>query len=986
MAVNYPMQSVAWRKALESCADSQRARHYYELLSAAGAAAVLKRFSTEQARVLAALLAGSQALSESLVQHADWLALVQDLGQLRNPRHKESLERDAARWLNPALEAKEYAPTFSKLREFKQREMLRIAIRDLARIERVPVITREISDLADVCLSAVYQICWRQLSGRFGEPFHQDANGHWRPTAFAIMGLGKLGGRELNYSSDVDIAMVYSDEGFAFKEPPGKGTTAGKGLSNHTFFSRLAEAFIAEVARLTTEGSLFRVDLRLRPEGKAGPLVRSLNSYENFYAQWGQTWERMMLIKARLVAGDVALGSEFLDMVQTFRYPRSLSVRVLNEIAAIKDRIETEVVRSGEIDRNVKLGRGGIREIEFVAQSLQVLHGGRNPFLQDPQTLPALEKLARYQFISREEAAALHQAYCFLRDIEHRLQMENNLQTHTIPTERKARQRLAALMDCASVAEFEDRHLHHTTQVRQTYDNLLKSDEPAPRQELPDLDEEPNEWLRLLDEHSFRDPEKARQLMREFASGPGYVHVSARTTELAVQLLPILLELCPTEKRRAGKDTYDKPVLSDPDRVLARLDSFVSAYGARATLYELWTNNPSLFGLLLMLFDRSEFLAEIAIRTPDLVDELELSGRLRRGKTAHETLADLRHGFGDTDQHLWLRRYYQAELMRIGLRDILGLADFEQNLVELSALADACLSYALEVVLRKHKIQNPPLAIVGLGKLGGAELNYGSDLDIMFIADPKVKNLPGLQRLAVDLMELLSSQTEMGAAFQTDARLRPDGEKGLLVNTLPAYEEYYRRRAQLWEIQAISRTRLIAGNDAIGQRFQELAGRLTNFQQPSKPLEAWTPRWKQEIARMRQRIEKERTPAGKQQLAIKTGAGGLIDAEFLAQILCLENGWQQANTLGALLLARDNGALSSSQADLLIPNYRKLRRVEGILRRWSYAGETALPDDPAPLYRVAVRCGFTSADSFMQAIAQYRSAIREVYTQVMQSA
>ena len=221
--------------------------------------------------------------------------------------------------------------------------------------------------------------------------------------------------------------------------------------------------------------------------------------------------------------------------------------------------------------------------------------------------------------------------------------------------------------------------------------------------------------------------------------------------------------------------------------MVARLDSFVSAYGARATLYELWNNNPALFKLLLMLFDRSEFLAEIAIRTPDLVDELELSGRLRRSKTAEETLTDLRHGFEDADQRLWLRRYHQAELMRIGLRDILGWADFEQNLVELSALADACLSYALEVILRKHRLKAPPFAIIGLGKLGGAELNYGSDLDIMFVAESKVKNLPDLQaRWPSESMEMLSSPTEMGVAFQTDARLRPDGEKGLLVNTLSA--------------------------------------------------------------------------------------------------------------------------------------------------------------------------------------------------------
>jgi glutamate-ammonia-ligase adenylyltransferase len=218
-------------------------------------------------------------------------------------------------------------------------------------------------------------------------------------------------------------------------------------------------------------------------------------------------------------------------------------------------------------------------------------------------------------------------------------------------------------------------------------------------------------------------------------------------------------------------------------------------------------------------------------------------------------------------------------------------------------------------------------------------------------------------------MELLSAPTELGTAFPTDARLRPDGEKGLLVNTLIAHEDYYRHRAQLWEIQAISRTRAVAGNLSLGARFLELTKRLTDFRQPSERLAAYRPNWKQEIARMRQRIEKERTPAGKQPLAIKTGSGGLIDAEFIAQVLCLANGWQEPNTLRALLLARERRALPSSSADLLIDNYRNLRRVEGILRRWSYAGETVLP--------------VTSADHFLAAVGEYRGAIRKVYSEVM---
>lgn len=977
------MQNLVWQKALGSSAAPDRARRYFEQLKSTAAGPALKKPSAEQARILAALFGGSQALSELLIVHPEWLAQSLKAEFLQKPRQKQGLRREVDLWLKPSLEAREYPGAFTKLREFKQHEMLRIAARDLARLGNTTEITLEISNVADVCLDAVYRLCRQQLTERFGRPHHQDAEGQWQATPFCVFGLGKVGGQELNYSSDVDLLFVYGDEGFLFKDTQRKSLGAGKGLSNHQFFLRLVEAFIAEVTRLTPEGSLFRIDLRLRPEGNAGPLARSLGSYENYYAQWGQTWERMMLIKARVVAGDEDLASEFLETIQPFRYPRSLGERVVREIAAMKQRIETEVVKAGEIDRNVKLGRGGIREIEFVAQTLQLLHAGRIPFLQDPQTLPTLQKLVRYKLLRADEASALSQAYFFLRDVEHRLQMENNLQTHTIPTERKARLRLGALMGFASLNEFEAALQQHTGNVRQTYDTLLGAGAPDSRQTLPDLGSAASEWRKLLGEHRFRDADRAYQLLQEFVRGPGYVHVSSRTSELATQLVPQILALCPKAGVNSQAVDPQSAPLSDPDRVLARLDSFISAYGSRAMLYETWTSNPSLFQLLLLLFDRSEFLAEVAIRTPDLVDELVLSGRLRRQKTAAEILRDLRHGLEDADQRLWLRRYHQAELMRIGLRDILGLADFEQNLIEISALADACLQYALEVVLRKNKVKNPPFAIIGLGKLGGAELNYGSDLDIMFVADSKPKDLASLQKLAVEIMEILSSQTELGVVFLTDARLRPDGEKGLLVNTLSAHEEYYRQRAQLWEIQGLSRTRAIAGHANVGQRFQQLAARLTNFKVPAPAVAAWRSDWKDEIHKMRMRIENERTPAGKQLLAIKTGRGGLVDAEFIAQTLCLANGWHEANTLRALRLAQENQVLDARDAASLIDNYRNLRRVEGILRRWSYAGETVLPDDPAPLYRVSIRCGFPNADEFMKAVTAYRDAIRAVYSQVM---
>ena len=987
------MKKPDWQKLAAASADPARVRHFLDLLVTAGVR--LKPLPTESLRALTAVLAGSPALGNVLVANPDWLSVF-DLESLKFPRRAQGLQREADGILKPKLEAGDYAGALAGLRRFKRREMLRIAARDLGRFSEVVEITREISDVADVCLDAVWQVCRRQFAGRSGEPWHQDAAGRWQRTEFCVLGMGKLGGQELNYSSDVDVLFLYADEGEVFKEPPGAKKPPRAAMSNHQFFNKLAEAFIAEVARVTPDGMLFRIDLRLRPEGDAGPLCRSLGSCENYYAQWGQTWERMMLIKARGVAGDAGLAAEFLEMIQSFRYPPSINAAVLGEVAALKDRIEKEIVGADELERNVKLGRGGIREIEFIAQSLQILQAGRQPFLQTAQTLPCLAKLAQYKLLTNEEALELDAAYRFLRDVEHRLQMEENQQTHTIPADRPAQLRLARQMNFKSLGAFESVRQQHTGNVRRVYDRLLKPELPKVADGLPaQFAGAEEEWKTLLAAHSFRDPETAFRLLQEFAEGPGYVLVSAHTTELARQLIPKFLAMCPNPNTR--RPTPDV-VLSDPDRVLTRLDSFVSAYGTRAPLLELWSNNPAMFELMLLLFDRSEFLAEVAIRTPDLIDDLIVGGRLRQRKTAPEILKDLRHGLADADQFLWLRRYHEAEQMRLGLRDILGLADFEQNLAELSALADACLQYALEVVMRKNKIQTPPFVIIGLGKLGGCEIDYGSDLDIVFVTDAPAKALPKLQQLAVTVMELLSRRTEQGMVFHTDARLRPDGEKGLRVNTLTACENYYRQRAQLWEIQALVRSRPVAGNFKLGEQFQKLAAKLTDFKTIASVgagvtrsaananaaktpyVVSYTPDWKQEIHRMRLRIEKERTPTGQDDLAIKTGKGGLMDAEFIAQALCLENGWPEANTLRALERACEAGTLPDAKK--LLDAYRRLRHVEGILRRWSYEGETVLPDDPAPYYRVSVRCGFATPEEFRTALAKWREAIREVYEEI----
>lgn len=979
-----PFDIKPWQAALKACADPESAAQRLQRLADGAAAERLAAFPAEARPILAAVLAGSRALSALLTQHPEWITLLGDLEGLRHPRRKPGLLREVATLIEPALRGGDFPPGIQGLHDLRLRELLRIAARDLGRLGALPEIVLEISNVADVFLEGILRLVWRQLTERFGSPWHRDADQAWQPTAFTVLGLGKLGGQELNYSSDVDLLFVYAEEGGTFRTAPAKKGDPKPVLTNHQFFKRLGEALIKEASERGVPAGALRIDMRLRPEGDSGPLARSLDSYENFYAEWGQTWERMMLLKARWVAGDESLAGEFLEVIQPFRFPRSISEGLFREMAEMKARIEREVVRAGEIERNVKLGRGGIREIEFIAQTLQVLHGGKNPFLQISQTLAALPKLAGYQHLEDSDAAALAESYVFLRDVEHRLQMDEHRQTHTLPEDPATLERLARQMGCRNAAAFRKVLRDHTTRVRAHYERVIgTAEEPrAAGREAPwsgDFDESASGWwIERLRSRGFRDPEKGVRLLREFVQGPGYVHVSRRTSTLGRELIPRLLELCPSPEDPPNRVRRGF-VLSDPDRVLARLDTYVQAYGTRASLYELWTARPNVFEHMLKLFDRSEFLAEMAIRAPDVVDELESGGHLGRQKDAAQTLADLRHGWKDEDQRLWLRRYFQTEFMRLGLRDILGHVTPEAANVELSALAEACVQYAVEVIARRHRLKEAPFAVIGLGKLGGAELVYGSDLDVVFVAPDRAKNVARLQKLAGEVIDLLSARTETGSVFVIDARLRPDGEKGLLVNVLRSYEDYYRQRAMLWEIQALTRARAVAGDRETGAAFEALARRLTNFLEPSLPLAAHTPDWKSQIGRMRIRIEKERTPAGQDALAFKTGIGGLTDVDFLAQALAMAGGWFEANTLRSLEEARRRGHLSDEGATRLIANFRQLRRMESILRRWSFEGEAVLPADPAAQYRVAIRCGYPSAETFLADLRRWRAEVRAVY-------
>src|SRR5437762_3405804 len=460
---------------------------------------------------------------------------------------------------------------FSALRFWKGREMTRIAVRELANVASLEETTGELSQVAEICIRNVFEHWNTELRQQVGSP----------KAEFAILALGKLGGGELNHSSDVDLLFLYSEEG--------QLTTH---ISYHEFFNRLGKRMLETFSTQHPAGSLFRVDLRLRPEGSAGPLARSLESMENYYAGFGETWERLALIKARGIAGSREVAYEFLRQHQPFIYPKSTSPDLLDEIASIKHRIERDIVGTEKLERDVKLGRGGIRDIEFIVQTLQLIHGARHPFLQEPSMLKALRALRQLDLLPRDEVLALDKAYRFLRRVEHRLQIEAEQQTHTVPRDSEALRRLALSLRFSSGERFTAALQEKMHSVRSIFERVISKTHAEPAK---------------IDLGIFSDQKRAAKALADLAQGPASFHIAPRTRQIFRKLRPVLLEWL-------GK-------AADPDATLNQLVRFVEVYGSRSLLFELLVTNPRLLELLIKIFDASRFASELLLRRPQLFEE-----------------------------------------------------------------------------------------------------------------------------------------------------------------------------------------------------------------------------------------------------------------------------------------------------------------------------------------------------------------------------
>ncbi len=929
------------------------------------------------------LLGGSPALAGSLIgEGAQWPELLASVLRVAGrdvPAHRAALA--AAGVAGPLPRAALQAG----LRRHRRRELVRIGGRDLLGLADVEATVREITALAEGVIETAVACVRARLVEECGEAW---APGEpRRPASFCVVGMGKLGGEELNYSSDVDLIYVYECDG-----EQAAGRTLGQ------LFSRLAEEVTRALREVTDDGLCFRVDLRLRPGGAEGPVAVSLSAALSYYETWGQTWERAAWLKARPVGGERALGEALIDELAPFVYRRYLDFGTIEDLKAMKRRVDASLRGPEAAARDVKLGRGGIREVEFLVQAQQLVHGGKDARLRRRSTLGGLAALAGAGYMAHPLADELAAAYRFLRDVEHKLQIVQERQTQLMPAEPEELLALARRLGFrgpAAVADLHAAHARHTGVVHHAFASLFHgAEEERRRDEQPELGtlidelEHEEQALWRLGALGFRDLEGAYRDLRLLRDGTPHAPASARRRQALTTLAPGLL----AEIARSAA----------PDRALRHVATFISTVGARTSYLHLLLENPEVMRLLVRLFASSEFLSAFFLRHPELLDSLVRADLVRIVRSREDMAAELGARMAaapDFEAELdTLRRFRHEEVLRIGVHDIQGTLAPEEVGGQLTAVAETCLAAALavarrEVLARARLPAERPtegLAVLGMGKLGSAELNYASDLDLIFIYDAgdeawwSGRAVPHevFTRIAQRAISALQTPTREGIAYRIDTRLRPSGNQGPLVSSLEAFAAYHATSAQVWERQALIRARVLAAPAELGARLEAVADRFVYGRGLTAAEVA-------EIARMRERIERERGAADDRAVNIKAGRGGLVDVEFVVQMLQLRHGHEHPRvrtrvTREAIAQLEAAGLLPSVDARALVDGYAFLRALENRLRLDRDQPVEAMDADPESLLGLARRLGYRGSDA--EAVgalradhARHRDAIRAVY-------
>jgi len=898
--------------------------------------------------------------------------------------------RTAQEALSAALRhanAKDAEALARRLRRHKLIEVLRIALRDLGGRAALAESARELSWLAASVLETAVRFHYAHLCAEHGPPEGRTALG---ASGFCVLGMGKLGGTELNFSSDVDLLYVYDRDG---------RTQGPQAIDHFAFYARLAE----EVTRaIGATPFVFRVDLDLRPEGRSGPIVNSLRALELYYEAQGAPWERFALLKALPVAGDLAVGEDGLRRLAPFVWRKYLDLGAVEEMRALKARAEREAGRRGGQD--LKLGPGGIREVEFFVQALQLLHGGKDASLRVSGTLPALERLLFAGLISSRDRDELAEAYVFLRRLEHRVQMVAERQTHALPEDPAERARLARRAGYPGpreeAARALDRDLQlHRGRVEARFRDLLRvagggAPDADPNATLAaDPQAEPAERLQALRALGFLDAEAAAAELTRLAR--------RRQTPFSPSAPPELQQLAPRLLQEAA-------AAPDPDQALRHLADLFGQLSNPRAVSDLLAGSARTARLLVSLFGSSDFLSRSLLRHPELIDQLVHRGSAPLVRTRDELSAELRSRLtADTEHDLTeLRRFRLEELLRIGVHDVAGALDADLVPQQLSDVAEACVAACLDLAtaevqrrdgLPRHADGSPAsMVVIGLGKLGGRELGYHSDLDLLFLYSGPgetdgarhASNHEHFARVAQKLISHLTLPLREGSLYRIDTRLRPSGSAGPLVVSFDALATYHAREARLWERQALLRARAVAGD----ARLFERASRevlVPSLFRTLDPKEA-----SRELLAMRERMEREIAAESDARYNSKLGRGGLVDVEFSVQFLQLVHGSSHpsirtSSTTAALAELRRIGLLAEAAAGPLARGYRFLRRVESRLRIVRDRPISHLPTSGRELVLLARRLGYSGPRAGEELLADYEretQSVRAAFLRVLEAA
>ena len=801
------------------------------------------------------------------------------------------------------------ASLMQELRWFRRREMIRIAWRDLAGWAQLSETLAELSWLADACIQFALDFLYEQACEKRGTPLLSDGS----PQQIVILGMGKLGAYELNYSSDIDLIFAYAENGVL---PDRKETSYSE------FFTRLCQSLVKVLDEITVDGFVFRTDIRLRPFGDSGPIIMTFDGMENYYQTQAREWERYAMIKARQVAGDFKTGIQLMAMLKAFVYRRYLDYGAFEELRSLKAQITQELRRKDRMD-NVKLGSGGIREIEFIGQAFQLIRGGNEKTLQTRGILDVLRILGELELLTVNDAASLTQSYCFLRRVENHIQQYQDRQTHDLPTSALVRQILAYSLDYPDWSSFKNQLDMVRAQVHAVFDQVFSlSRQDVKNQQSQQI------WICAVDDvelldnlsaYGFQQHGDSLIAIKHFKNAASVRRLTSKGAKVLDRLMPLVIEAMQQ--------------VDNPDETLKRMLGLFEAVAGRNVYLSLLAENPDALAQLVRLSSASPWICDYLARYPVLFDELLDTRTLfepLKKEILDEQLAVLLANIEVQDLEqlmIALRQFKHTNMLRVAAADIMGMIPIMVVSDYLTYIAESIVAHVIDrawlMLTEKHGF--PPgcdntvkgFAVLGFGKLGGIELGYGSDLDMVFLYDCKDGNAltdgeasapahaPHLRpvgekpiscalfygRLGLKIRHILDTKLLSGVLYDVDMRLRPSGDSGLLVTHINAYEDYLKNQAWTWEHQALVRGRFIAGDLGLKAQYEAIRRRILSLPRDTELL-------KTEVREMREKMRNALATKESDKFDLKQSKGGIADIEFIVQF-------------GVLALAAKNEALTT---------------------------------------------------------------------------